>query len=234
MTTRRGLGCLVFDIDDTLYLEQDYVRSGFHACDRFLRTRGIDGFGQSAWRAFELGIRGNTFDVALRDLGIDPSRELISRLVACYRRHIPTIGLLPDALDCLEALYDRYHLCAVTDGNADSQRAKVAALGLTRWLDPIVITSEHGTHFAKPSTAPFLQIENVSRHAPASCWYIADNPTKDFAGPKALQWNTARVRRDGGLHERLLSGPDVDIEIASLHGLVEALQNRAKVDSPQE
>ena len=43
----------VFDLDDTLILERDYVHSGFQTVGRHLwRSRGLDGFAEEAWRLF--------------------------------------------------------------------------------------------------------------------------------------------------------------------------------------
>ena len=51
----------------------------------------------------------------------------------------------------------------------------------------------------------------------AECVYVADNPTKDFAAPRALGWHTVRIRRPGGLHAGLAHSPhEVDHEITSL------------------
>lgn len=44
----------VFDIDDTLYLERDYVRSGFRAVGEWARDRfGCDDFAARCWSRFE-------------------------------------------------------------------------------------------------------------------------------------------------------------------------------------
>ena len=55
---------------------------------------------------------------------------------------------------------------------------------------------------------------------PGACAYVADNPVKDFAGPKGLGWTTVRVRRPQGLHQRVPSGEDVDHEVPDLTTLV--------------
>jgi len=61
----RLVDVVVFDLDDTLYLERDYVRSGFRAVDAWLASRGILGFFGEAWANFENGLRGKAFDRAL-------------------------------------------------------------------------------------------------------------------------------------------------------------------------
>jgi len=44
---------IVLDLDDTLYLERDYVRSGFKAVDQWLRMhKSFNDFYEEAWRLF--------------------------------------------------------------------------------------------------------------------------------------------------------------------------------------
>ena len=52
---------LVFDLDDTLYLERDFARSGFAAAGDWLQQElGIGGFAETGWRIFEAGDRART------------------------------------------------------------------------------------------------------------------------------------------------------------------------------
>src|SRR5687767_769940 len=89
---------LVFDLDDTLYPECDYVRSGFAAVDRWLREhRGVTGFSEIANAHFRGGRRGNIFDLSLEELGLPRDPALVSRLVTVYREHKPSIRLHEDA-----------------------------------------------------------------------------------------------------------------------------------------
>src|SRR5690606_9627340 len=135
--------------DDTLYLERDYVRSGFHAVGEHLRrTHGVDGFSRRAWELFESGHRGSTFDVVLAELGLPEA--LVPGLVRVYREHEPDIELLPDAREALGTLSRYVHLAVISDGPEQSQREKAKALGLERWCDPIVLTARYGREFGKP------------------------------------------------------------------------------------
>ena len=68
---------VVLDIDDTLYLERDYARSGFTAIGDWARAElGVDDLGERAWAAFEAGTRGTIFDEALAAAGVDRSRVI--------------------------------------------------------------------------------------------------------------------------------------------------------------
>lgn len=208
---------MALDVDDTLYLERDYVRSGFRAADAWVRRElGVDGFARRAWTAFERGVRGRIFDVALEECGVEPSPDLVGELVRVYRLHDPAIELLDDAAACLDLLVGRVTLAVVTDGPIDSQRAKARALGVDAWADVTVFTSELGDGFAKPHCRAFELVEQVTSCEASECVYLADNPAKDFRAPRSLGWVTVRVRRPQGLHARLASGPDVDAEIQDL------------------
>jgi putative hydrolase of the HAD superfamily len=212
--------CIVFDVDDTLYLERDYARSGFAAVGALVRTRwSVPDFGDRAWRLFEAGSRGDIFDRALAECGVAGGSDVVADLVACYRAHRPEIRLHDDALACLDRLAGRVRLAGLTDGPAESQRAKVAALELPRWLSPIVITAELGTGLGKPDPAGFRLIEEATGIGGAECLYVGDNPLKDFVAPRRLGWQTVRIRRPGGLHASRPSGDDVDREIDTLDQL---------------
>jgi putative hydrolase of the HAD superfamily len=215
-----ALGCVVFDLDDTLFLERDYVRSGFEAVARALEhERGPTAFFDRAWAAFESGARGRIFDEALQSCGIAPTRTLVDSLVDTYRSHRPSLGLLTDAESAIVGLGTRpgMSIAVVSDGPLPSQRAKANALGAARWSRLTVLTAELPAGHQKPSPRAFELVETATGARGASCMYVADNPTKDFGGPKELGWQTIRVRRAGSLQEALDSGDDVDVEVQDLN-----------------
>jgi len=217
--------CAVFDIDDTLYLERDYVRSGFAAAGAWASlVLGVDGMGQRAWAEFESGRRGDIFDKAFAEQGLHAEPEVIQAMVRVYRSHRPQIKLEPDAAGCLNDLHGWVRLAAVTDGPAESQRAKATALGLDRLMSPIVFTADLGPGKGKPHPEAFRMVEDLWDVHGRECVYVADNPGKDFAGPTALGWITLRVIRPCGLHARTPSGADVECEVSELSRLPEILR----------
>jgi putative hydrolase of the HAD superfamily len=214
----------VFDIDDTLYLERDYVHSGFAAVGAWARAElGVADLGDRAWAAFDAGVRGRIFDEALAACGVRANGLLVPRLVDVYRSHAPAIAPLDDVRAWLATRPADVALAVVTDGPPASQRAKVAALGLKGWADPVVFTEELGPGRGKPHPAAFELVEAATALTDAAYAYVADNPTKDFAGPRSRGWRTVRVRREGGLHAAVASGDDVDAEITNFIALNEAL-----------
>jgi putative hydrolase of the HAD superfamily len=213
--------CVVFDLDDTLFLERDYVRSGFAAVGAWAQRRlGLRGFGERCWAGFVAGARGRTFDEALAACGVGPAPELVAELVDVYRQHRPSIELLADARACIDRLRRRGDVLAVvTDGPLESQQRKADALGASHWAEAVVLTAELGTGYGKPHRRAFSTVEELCGARGGACAYVADNPAKDFAGPKALGWRTVRLRRPLALHAALPSAIDVDVELVDLWAL---------------
>jgi putative hydrolase of the HAD superfamily len=215
-----GCRCVIFDMDDTLYLERQYVWSGFHAVQSHLMMRFNSGhFAELAWSEFLQGRRGTIFNEALIACGIEPTASLIHELVSVYRHHTPQISLLQDSIDCLEKAKEKFRIGLLTDGPLPSQRAKAKALKLYRWMDVTVFTAELGHGFGKPHPAGFRFIQQCFGCSGPECTYIGDNPIKDFVAAKAMNWTTIRIRRKNGLHEAVKSGADVSREIESLSEL---------------
>jgi putative hydrolase of the HAD superfamily len=227
--------CVVFDIDDTLYLERDYVRSGFRATGAWVQEQlGVAGFFERAWNAFLHGDRGTIFNGALSELGLQDTPTLIADLVEVYRAHEPQIELTRDALLCLDQLSGEVHLGVVTDGPAVSQRAKARALGLQRWHPELIITAELGPELGKPHPRAFELIEERTCCSGAACTYVADNPAKDFLAPRQLGWRTIRVRRAEALHHDKASGSDVDVEVGDLSALAGLIKGEAVTSEGNE
>ena len=196
----RGIVC---DMDDTLYDEREYVRSGFSVVARVVGHSDQQTADLAAWlwAAFEAGIRGDTFDLlraAFPDAG---DRFSTGDLVDIYRTHVPSITLapgVPETLDRLHRLGQR--LGVLSDGPVASQAAKATALSLKRWFDPILLTGSFGPTFAKPGTAGFEAIALGWGIQAEELAYIADNPQKDFVGPRKLGWRTIRILHPRQLH----------------------------------
>jgi putative hydrolase of the HAD superfamily len=192
---------IVFDLDDTLYLERDYVLSGFQAVGEWAeRQLLVSDIFEKAWNLFLAGGRRTTITEAFEQVGRPLDTDETAEAVRVYREHKPDIRLCDDAELLLDSLAGVARVAVVTDGVAVSQRAKIDVLGLSTRAHPIVVTSEHGSHWQKPGLSSFRSVQTTLHAEPTTCTYIADNPTKDFAGPKTLGWRTIRVARPLGLH----------------------------------
>src|SRR5213592_1787332 len=105
---------VTFDIDDTLFSERMYVRSGFEAVGRHVKQRwGIDDFAERSWRLFEQGERRQVFDRVFDAVRCRWSLDDVEDLVRVYREHYPVIKLYPDAEQVLRFLPSRCRLAVV-------------------------------------------------------------------------------------------------------------------------
>lgn len=190
---------VVFDLDDTLYPESDYVLSGFCAVSRWgARKLGIpqqDSF-DVLKDLFQSGIRGNTFNLWLAHFGIQIDEPLIKSVVEAYRSHKPKgLHLYEDARQVLRFLDGRVRLGIVTDGYLQVQQKKYQALGLSGSFDAVVFTDELGRDNWKPSVKPFQHVCQKLSVEPAATIYLGDNPLKDFLGAKQIGMYTIQVNR---------------------------------------
>src|SRR5205823_11869972 len=144
------------------------------------------------WVAFEAGVRGRIFDVALAGGGVEATPEVIAQLVACYRDHVPDIKLLADARACLDslALDGEVVVAVISDGPLASQQAKARSLSLATWSQHVIFTEALGAGFGKPHPRAFELVEQRVGVPSARCVYVADNPAKDFVAPHQLGWRT--------------------------------------------
>lgn len=226
MNRLRSRLCLVFDLDDTLYLERQYVASGFRAVGRWVRNNlGLAGFGEAAQSEFEKGARGDVLDRVLAAFGAPAPADRIEQLISVYRMHRPEIELEADAVACLRELQGRAALALISDGHPDSQRRKIEALRLGDTFASPVLTGDWGPEFSKPHRRAFQYVAAHAAHEAAGqsmeFLYVADNPAKDFQAPLAMGWKTVRIRRPGGLHFAApnLAGCPPGLEIADLSRL---------------
>jgi putative hydrolase of the HAD superfamily len=218
---------VAFDLDDTLFLERDYVRSGFQAADRFLKDRldpPRDWFGP-LWADFQAGVRGHAFNRALQAAGHAPEAALVADLVRCYRTHRPNLTPCDDVVPALDALrLPPERLGVITDGPVEMQRAKFEALDLAPRFGPVIYTDLWGVEFRKPHPRAFEEFEKCARCPADRCVYVSDNPAKDFAAPHRRGWTTVRVVRPGGLHAAVPAAPgEVDHVLPDLRRLARVL-----------
>jgi len=191
---------IVFDLDDTLYLERDFAFSGYRAAGDWLEARGRvpPGTGPRLADAcrdlFIGGERRAIFDRAAQALGL--AADLVPRLIEGYRSHVPRIALCPDA-----ARYLAGHsgLALISDGPEQTQRNKIAALGLQAHCDLILPTGQWGAGYGKPHPRAYELVAAAS--GGRRCVYVADNAAKDFLAPNRMGWITVQILRPGRVHE---------------------------------
>ncbi len=205
---------VIFDLDDTLYDEIDYCKSGFASVSEHLA--GLPGAPTAETvfdalrRQFAAGNRTKTFNTALEVLKIPYDEETISQLIRLYRTHTPNITLPPDSREVLDQLSRKYTLALLTDGFLPAQKLKVQALAIEDYFKTIVYTEELGREFWKPSPAGFEKILQTLNAQPQSTTYVADNESKDFIAPNTLQMPTIRLIRPNRIHAQISTDPNIN------------------------
>lgn len=191
-----GVNAVIFDLDDTLYSEKQYVRSGYKSVAKLL---GDETLADRLWTYFENG--KPAIDELLNELGcVEKKAECLE----AYREQIPEITLYDGVTELIQELKSKgIKVGIITDGRVSGQKKKLAALGLDKLADDIIITDElGGIQFRKPCDIAFRIIQNRWRIPFEQMIYIGDNPTKDFTAPKQLGMKSVYFKNRDGLYSR--------------------------------
>ncbi len=198
-----GLQAVVFDLDDTLYSEKEYVRSGYHQISRLFLGAEQEVYDQ-LWNAFLQ--KQNAIDEMLHQQGIY-SEELKEKCLRIYHYQQPQIHLYEGAEQLLRDLRERgYKLGLLTDGRVEGQYAKIRALQLAPLFDEIIVTDEMAGHgdvaaFRKPNAICFEIMQRRLGLPYEQMAYVGDNRSKDFYAPQMLGMRSIYFSNPDGLYE---------------------------------
>ncbi len=178
-----GLKAVIFDLDDTLYSEKEYVRSGYRAIATMLPQ--VESAEMKLWLAFEC--KKSAIDEVLADEGIYTD-ELKKQCLETYRYHQPNIHLYDGVTKMLVDLRQQgFAIGIITDGRSEGQRAKIKALNLKKYVDHIIVTDElGGIEYRKPNVKAFLLMKERLGVEFVEMCYVGDNTKKDFVAPEKL------------------------------------------------
>lgn len=194
---------VIFDLDDTLYDERQFVRSGHKAVSSYIAEKyGIDreDFYRLLTSIFSKQGRTNVFDSALKRLSIY-EKSIVLDMVKTYRKHHPNIALFRDARKILPEIRKNYRTGLITDGIPGVQKSKVYALKIQNLFDQITYATLFG---GKEDVKPFLITLKKLKVKPSESIYIDDNPNKGFTAAKKIGIQTVRILR----------GPNKNITLA--------------------
>ena len=188
---------VIFDLDNTLYPEIEYVKSGFRYVSSYLNSKydlDEEEIFSQLMSIFEKNGRGKIFDILLKRLGLF-SEENIHLLVYLYRSHNPEIKLYNGVLYVFSKLREsNYQIGMITDGRASVQKNKVKALDLEQYVDIIIYTDKLGAEYWKPSITPYKIALELLNSLPEESFYVGDDPYKDFLGPRNIGMKTIQIK----------------------------------------
>lgn len=183
---------VVFDLDDTLYKEIEYLKSAYQEISQKI-AKAIRGNKEAIYKDMVqyYNEEMNTFELILEKYEPDLT---IGDLLVMYRNHLPDLVLSENAKAVLDLFkLKKIEMGLITDGRSVQQRNKLNALGIESYFSEIVISEEFGT--AKPNSENFKYFEK--HFGEAQYYYIGDNVKKDFLAPNALGWVTIQLKDNG-------------------------------------
>ncbi len=199
---------IVFDLDDTLYNEIDFVKSGFKEISDYL---GNNIYYDFMWNLFLKKGSGKIFNKLIEKFNIN---EDITKLIEIYRFHRPNIKLNEDAINLLK-FAKSYKTALITDGHYITQKNKFISLGLDEYIEYPIFTDFF--HTSKFEEKPFVMVMKYFKNEDKFI-YIADNPKKDFTFPIKFNWFTIRYKNPNGIYKSYPN--NANIEVYSLEEII--------------
>lgn len=193
---------IVFDLDDTIYKEIDYMKSAYNHITRMI----LKSLGQDFTCLINdcLKQRSSLYDEMIK---VKPDLDLsLSKYLHLYRYHEPNINLSKRTKELFKELDLRScNYSIITDGRSITQRNKIESLKLTNKVQSIVISEETG--FEKPDENNFIIIQNTYKNS--DFIYVGDNTNKDFIAPNKLGWRTICLLDNGmNIHKQSFDLPE--------------------------
>jgi len=196
--TLENIEHIVFDLDNTLWdfsgnskriLQTMFEKYGLNDLGRF----SFDDFhtqykfrNEFLWREYAFGnvsrdeVRLNRFIITLNDFGVT-NYKLSSDLADYYISHTRNqTDLLPDALEVLNYLKQKYSLHIITNGFEEVQLYKLRNSGIISYFK--TITTAEGASALKPDKKIFDHALQLIPARSENCLYIGDSPEVDGHG----------------------------------------------------
>jgi HAD superfamily hydrolase (TIGR01549 family) len=211
LTRRRGL---IFDLDDTLYPRERFIRSGFAAVANDLQRRHGVPAGlvfKILSRSFTQGATGREFQVVCAELGL--SQKEVPYMVRVFRAHKPNLWLPYESSETLRKLRnDGWKLAILTNGLPAVQAAKVNALALAPMVDAVVY-AETVARGGKPDATAFQAVLDRLDLPAERCVMVGDDPACDIEGARTAGLRTMRLARP---EIAVAPGTDADLVISNI------------------
>ncbi len=186
-----NIDAVIFDLDDTLYSEKQYIRSGYKKIAEYFNLPDME---EEMWNSFENG--GKAIDEVLKAHGLISKKE---QALYIYRFQEPKISLYSGVEELLIRTKKKKKIGIITDGRPEGQRAKLKALNIN--VDKVIITDElGGTEYRKPNPKAFEIMQKELNTEFEKMVYIGDNIKKDFIAPQKLGMKYIWFKNPDGLY----------------------------------
>ncbi|MFD0897847.1 HAD family hydrolase [Loigolactobacillus binensis] len=199
---------ILFDLDDTLYDQLQPFRQAFTATFAFKNVpleklyRLSRQLSDQVFTASTTGAMSMTamyiyrIQKALAHFDHPISAQQAQTFQQNYQHYQQQIQLLPDVIATLNYCQaHQFGLGIITNGPTAHQEAKIAQLGLQRWIKPSQIIISGAVRVAKPAPQIF-QLTAARLHlTPATTYFVGDSFANDIVGAKQAGWHTIWLNR---------------------------------------
>jgi putative hydrolase of the HAD superfamily len=212
---------LVFDLDDTLYEEKQFVYSGFLEVANWISEMSkisSNVIYESMVKDLSVNGRGQIFNNVLKKY-FHETKKNVQKCISIYRLHKPKISIEKDVVDLLVELGNTYKLYIVTDGNKIVQNNKIKSLDIEKYITKAFITYRYGLNASKPSLKCFEIIKNKEKITWPELVYIGDNPNKDFVNLNKVNAITIRILKGDYANVKVTEEYDARFKIDNLSDL---------------
>lgn len=195
---------VLFDLDDTLISENEYVKSGYHYVARIIANKYLMNDKEVYKKLYLLYKQStkNVFNRLLDQDNIKYTKEDILFLVNEYRNHIPAIHFYDDVIPVLDILKQKkIRIGIISDGYLSTQYRKAKVLNLYNVFDKVIFTEELGPKYWKPHPKAFEIMKKYFNVEYQEILYIGDNPQKDFYIKSIYPIKTVRIMRKSNLYK---------------------------------
>lgn len=222
---------VLFDLDDTLYERSLPFREALEEFGISLPPDGVDRLYSCCKKrcdeVFHACQRGeitpeamtiHRYCMGFSDMGLSITAEEAPVLQALYEARQRRITLSEQTTEMLNFCKREYgRLGIITNGGGSHQRAKINALGLTRWVDPELILISGEVGILKPDLRIFRIAEQRAGFPPEALLFVGDSPENDIAPAARAGWQTRLIdMRDASTYGELLPRNGRDTKCVSV------------------
>ncbi|GCF95436.1 haloacid dehalogenase [Enterococcus florum] len=198
------LETVVFDVDDTLYDQQQPFRRAVQKVLPFVspndlnalyiryRVHSDENFNKVITEEWSLEYMRNFRTIqSLKDLNYPIIEESLAlEFQAVYEKELDAINMHEEVRKTLDYLKEKeVPMGIITNGPTDHQYKKILQLNLLDWIDEENIIISQATGYEKPDPKIFQLAAKQFHLDPEKSLYVGDNYLNDVIGSKKAGWN---------------------------------------------
>ena len=171
---------LLFDLDDTLYPEKQYIFQGFWAVSNYIGDKFSIDKKQIYLQIISLFRNGSNkvIDDIILELKLNENPFF---LLDVYRRSQRRLSFYSEVKTALKHLKeDGNDIILLTNGNSEAQWNKIKILEADELFDEIYVLDDFGKEFWKPSTLILKKIYNVHKGKELCEYVLVGNNSEDL------------------------------------------------------